>query len=469
MTSGRFAYFVILAGMRTGSNLLEERLGALGGVETFGEVFNPHFVGKPNQDSLLGISRKARDADPVAVINRMLSVSRGLPGFRLFRDHDPRVLDHVLGDPRAAKIFLRRNPLESYVSLKIAQKTGQWWMGDVRRSKTGQVTFDPDDFAAFLSEHSHAETLMRYQVQITGQTAFEISYEDLADPKVIAGLAMHLGLDPAGAKAPVKAKVQNPSPLSDKVTNFAAMQAALGGMDPFGTDRWPSFEPDYLPGLKAWRVGQALPLVFAPLNNGTAPEVVTAMAGVDGDAAPLAIGTQAALRKWKRTHPGHRSFTVVRHPVDRAWDAYRRYLMDGAPEPMERVQAVLRESFHVDLGGDLVAGFLGTMGFIKANLSRQTALAPRPAFGAQSLLLEAVSGVMPPDVVIRRETFGDEFQSLVGAVGAKAAPAAQADAAPLLPGASLAEAYNKDIEAAVKAAYPRDYMMFGYGRWDQAA
>lgn len=467
--SDRFAYFVILAGMRTGSNLLEERMAALGGAETFGEVFNPHFFGKPGQDSLLGMTRKERDADPVRVIDRMVSVAKGLSGFRLFRDHDPRVLDHVLRDPRAAKILLRRNPLESYVSLKIAQKTGQWWMGDVRQSRTGKVTFDPDDFAAYLTEHNHAESMARYQLQITGQTAFEIAYEDLGDPDVIAGLARHLGLDPAGAKAPVKAKVQNPSPLSEKVSNFEDLQAALRGLDPYATEGWPNFEPDYLPGLKSWRVGQSLPLVFAPIANGTAAETRAVLAAVEGGAAPLAIGTQAALRKWKRAHPGHRSFSVVRHPVDRAWDAYRRHLMEGAPEPMERVQAVLRDSFSVDLGGDPVAGFLSTMGFIKANLSRQTALAPRPAFGAQALLLEAISKVMTPDHVIRRETFEADFAHVLGSVGAASPTTSPKESGKRLPGPDLADAYDKTIEAAVKAAYPRDYMMFGYGRWDQAA
>ena len=467
--SDRFAYFVILAGMRTGSNLLEERIAALGGAETHGELFNPHFFAKPGQDSHFGITRKERDADPVRVIGKMVAMASGLPGFRLFRDHDPRVLDHVLGDPKAAKILLRRNPLESYVSLKIAQKTGQWWMGDVRQSRTGKVVFESEDFAGYLAELTAAEASARRQLKVTGQTAFEVTYEDLGDPDVIAGLARHLGLDPAGAKAPVTAKVQNPAPLSEKVTNFADMQAALGALDPFGTNSWPNFEPDYLPGMKAWRVGRTVPLVFAPLNNGTAAEGVAALTAVEAGANPKPIGTQAALRKWKRGHPGHRSFSVVRHPVDRAWDMYRRHLVDDAPEPMEQVQAVLRDSFKVDLGGDPVAGFLSSMSFVKANLNRQTALAPRPAFGSQALLLEGIARVMPPDMVLRRETFADDFQRLVTDVGVNAVPAATAAAAPSLAGPSLAEAYDKSMEAAVKAAYPRDYMMFGYGRWDQAA
>ena len=44
-----FDYFVVLAGMRTGSNLLEEQLAAMPGIVSHGELFNPHFFGKPDQ------------------------------------------------------------------------------------------------------------------------------------------------------------------------------------------------------------------------------------------------------------------------------------------------------------------------------------------------------------------------------------------------------------------------------------
>ena len=73
MTTGKFDYFVVLAGMRTGSNLLEEQLSAMPGVVSFGEVFNPHFFGKPDKDSLWGLSMAARDKDPVRVIGAMCS------------------------------------------------------------------------------------------------------------------------------------------------------------------------------------------------------------------------------------------------------------------------------------------------------------------------------------------------------------------------------------------------------------
>lgn len=468
MRGGTFDYFVIFAGMRTGSNLLEEKLAGLRGVETHGELFNPHFIGNPSQTTLKGKSQKERDADPVGFLDSVVRAAKGLPGFRLFRDHDPRMIEHVLNDRRAAKILLSRNPLESFVSLKIAQKTGQWWMGDARDAKVARMTFDAEDFARFMSEHSEAERLVRRTLQITGQTGFEISYEDLSDADVIAGAARFLGADPADGPAKSKAKVQNPSALSDKVTNFRAMKTALGELDPLGTDRWPNFEPPYLPGLKAWRVGAVSPLVFAPVANGTGGVALAAMESLDKQ-APIPIGTQPALRNWKRKHPGHRSFTIIRHPVERAWDTFCRHIRDGAPEPMERVRDVLKKSFEVDLSGDPKDTFLKVMVFAKANLRKQTALAPRPAFGSQSLLIEAISRVMPPDLVIRLERFEDEFPTLLASAGVKAPEDWTQPAATGFKVPALAEIYDKTIETAVKSAYPRDYMMFGYGRWDQAA
>ncbi|MEO1026852.1 MAG: nodulation protein NodH, partial [Pseudomonadota bacterium] len=98
-----FDYFVVLAGMRTGSNLLEEQLSAMPGIVSHGELFNPHFFGKPGVSQKWELSMAARNSDPVRIIAAMRWASEGLPGFRLFYDHDDRVISHVLQDKRAAK------------------------------------------------------------------------------------------------------------------------------------------------------------------------------------------------------------------------------------------------------------------------------------------------------------------------------------------------------------------------------
>ena len=120
----KFDYFIVFAEMRTGSNFLEANLNAFDGIECHGEAFNPHFIGYPNKDNILGVSQAQRDANANHLIDTIKAHSDGLGGFRYFHDHDPRVLDIALSDPRCAKIVLTRNPVDSYVSWKIAHQIG---------------------------------------------------------------------------------------------------------------------------------------------------------------------------------------------------------------------------------------------------------------------------------------------------------------------------------------------------------
>jgi len=115
----KFDYFVVFAEMRTGSNFLEANINMFDGLRCMGEAFNPHFIGYPQTDDIFGITQKDRDADPLALIEAVRKAD-GLCGFRFFNDHDPRVLDTILNDPKCAKIILTRNPVDSFVSWKIA-------------------------------------------------------------------------------------------------------------------------------------------------------------------------------------------------------------------------------------------------------------------------------------------------------------------------------------------------------------
>ena len=130
----QFDYFVMFAEMRTGSNFLESNLNSFDGLTCYGEAYNPHFIGYPSKNDLLGVTQAMRDADPLCVINKIIEKTDGLPGFRLFHNHDARAIDHCIPDPKCAKIILTRNPLESYVSWKIAQQTNQWKLTNVKNA-----------------------------------------------------------------------------------------------------------------------------------------------------------------------------------------------------------------------------------------------------------------------------------------------------------------------------------------------
>ena len=127
----QFDYFVVFAEMRTGSNFLEANLNAFEGLACHGEAFNPHFIGYPKRDSLLDVTQAVRDDQPRRLL-RAIKQTPELSGIRYFHDHDPRVFDLVMEYPACAKIILTRNPVDSYVSWKIAQETGQWKLPDIR-------------------------------------------------------------------------------------------------------------------------------------------------------------------------------------------------------------------------------------------------------------------------------------------------------------------------------------------------
>jgi hypothetical protein len=113
------------------------------------------------------------------MIERMIEETEGIAGFRLFPGHDPRALEHCLPTRRCAKVVLARNPVDSYVSLKIARKTGQWWLGDHDARKPPRRVSIP--WSSTVS--SAPAGLLRAcppNPADGGQTAFHIHYDDLA-------------------------------------------------------------------------------------------------------------------------------------------------------------------------------------------------------------------------------------------------------------------------------------------------
>jgi hypothetical protein len=166
----------------------------------------------------------------------------GWRAFVFFHDHEPRVLETILTDPRCAKIVLTRNPVESYVSWKIAQETGQWKLTNVAKRKDAQARFDAREFTRHLEALQAFQLKLMKRLQTTGQTAFYVAYEDLQDVEVMNGLAAFLEQPDRLERLDRNLKRQNPEPLSAKVANFEEMEAALAKTDHFGLGRTPNFE-----------------------------------------------------------------------------------------------------------------------------------------------------------------------------------------------------------------------------------
>ncbi len=454
----------MFAEMRTGSNFLEANLNSMAGVTCHGEVFNPHFIGKKDQTSLLGFSLADREADPLALIRALRAQTDGLAGFRYFHDHDPRVLQPVLEDPRCAKIILTRNPLESYVSLKIAQETNQWKLTSAKNLKTAQVRFDAAEFEAHVSALQAFQMVLMHGLQVTGQTAFYIDYDDINDLDVLNGLAAFLGVKGL-ASLDDSLKKQNPEEIAQKLVNPDEMARALSRLDRFNLARTPNFEPRRPPMVPQFLAARQTGLLYMPVKGGPVAQVsgwLAGFGGVEGDFS------QKTLRQWKRAHPGHRSFTVLRHPVARAHDAFCASILSGH---LAAIRDQVVKAHKLDLpepGKDYPdaaahrAGFIGFLHWVKLNLSGQTGARVDAHWASQTAILQGFAAFQGPDVVLREDRLSEGLAFLAAEVG-QTAPALPTEAHQTF--SRLGAIYDAQVEAATREAYARDYVAFGFADW----
>jgi hypothetical protein len=313
---------------------------------------------------------------------------------------------------------------------------------------------------------------VRRALQTTGQTAFQIDYDDLGDAEVISGLYAFLGVEPLPRPRRTRSKAQNPDPLASKVTNPQTMRTALSRLDPFQTDRIPDFEVPRGPGVAGYRVAAGAPVMFQPAGLVARDEVDGWLAAISGGRAPERGLGQQPLRAWMRRHPGHRRITVVEHPLTRVHDAFVRVVLPTGVPDYEEVRHILVHTHRVPLPEDPAdpgydaaahkAAFLAFLGFVRGNLGGQTGLRPDPAWASQTVLLQAMSRFAPPDVVIRHEDLGRALDRLSDDLGLpRAAPGATpASVAPVPLSAILDDA----VHEALAATYRRDFVTLGYSR-----
>ncbi len=473
-----FDSFAIFAEMRTGSNFLEANLNEVPGLICHGEAFNPHFIGHKNRHQALGVTMAQREADPLRLLGAMKAQQGVLPGFRFFHDHDSRVLKHVLADRRCAKVVLTRNPVDSYVSRKIAAETGQWKLTDMKHQRSARVRFDPAEFEAHLAELQQFQQVLLHALQTSGQTAFYLAYEDVGDLEVLNGLVRFLGVEGRLGSVSNKLKKQNPAPLSEKVANFDEMTAALARLDRFDLTRTPNFEPRKGPMVPGYVAAAEAPLLFMPINGGPVARVEGWLAALDavGPDALRRNFNQKSLRQWKRGHPGHRSFTVVTHPLERAHDAFwTRILPVSGPAALPALRETLRREYKIPLPEDGAGedygperhrpAFLAFLQFLKGNLGGQTGIRVDQAWASQSTLLQGMAQFALPDMVLRAERLVEDLAILSAQIGRRAlAPIGTPAEVPV----PLSEIYDDELEAAAREAYQRDYMMFGYRAWRES-
>jgi LPS sulfotransferase NodH len=467
MTSLCFSGFVVLAEMRTGSNFLENNLNRIPGIKCHGEAFNPFFIGGEGKQEYLGLSLDDRRADPGMLLRAMKAATPGLSGFRYFHDHDPRVFDLVINDPAIAKIILTRNQLESYVSWKIAMQSDQWWLANTKHLTKTSAVFDLEEFRARLEALEAHQRRVVHRLQSTGQTAYYIDYADILDLDVLNGLAAFLGVEGRLEALDYRFKKQNPEAIEDKVANPQEMKAGLQTIDWFDVSHTPNYEPRRTAMVPQYVASRAAPVLFMPIK--AAPEArlrkwLKCFGEIDTGL------DRNLLRKWKETHPGQLSFTVLRHPLERAHVAWCDYL---ARDPMPELRPYLKRVHKLELppraqagyGADQDghrAGFLVFLDFVKHLLNGRTELRTLPTFGTQQAFINGFAGLQSPDHILREDRLEVGLKFLCDEVGLEmpALPKSEKET-PF----ALTDLYGPDLEDAARAAYWRDYQGFGFGDW----
>ncbi|PLS22751.1 sulfotransferase family 2 domain-containing protein [Neptunicoccus cionae] len=482
--AGPFKYFVLLANMRTGSNLFEQNIQLFDGFSCHGELFNPHFIGFPNTTTAFGVTMTERELKPQKLINRMVAKENDtLPGFRLFSDHDPRVLEHCLNDPQCAKIVLTRNPLDSFVSHAIAKATDQWKLTDVSKRKLAKVRFDFLEFKSYLTRLQTYLTQIRHSLQKSGQTAFYLGYDDLNDVEIFNGLARFLGEEVELKQLGDKIVRQNPEGLEEKVENYAEMVEQLRQLDLLNTDAVPVLEPVRNPGSKNFVAGNDVPLLFMPMARDELPEVANWLAShQSGSGAVMGEMNQKQLNTWLSDTPVRRSFTVIRHPLERAYEAFYNHIFCSGDKMFPWIRTALENHYGVDLPDKRTTlepnrtvlensgysaeahgrAFLGFLDFLKGNLQGQTRARVDQSWASQNSILQGYGRLTFPDVLIRYENLEEELQRIESDMGLDPKPLQKA-AAPYC--YDLGEIYTVEMEKRARDVYARDYQMFGFSDW----
>jgi hypothetical protein len=199
--------FVIVTLPRSGSYNLVSLLNSAPDIVCHGEVFKRDVVElRPLHLEKMGMKHAdvaQRDAKPIAFLQRLRSVNaRKIFGFKMFPEHATRVAQlnaQVLRNSGWRKIFLQRNPIESYASLLRAKQTNVWTVRTTAKAPPSQetlharVTFTPDTFDEHLKLTAWYEKLLAGIRGVPDNPVMTVDYEQIADRSALPELLRFVG------------------------------------------------------------------------------------------------------------------------------------------------------------------------------------------------------------------------------------------------------------------------------------
>lgn len=231
--------FIMMGMGRSGSNLIRTALARHPEVVVFNELFNR------SQGNHIGWAQpgfrttaedlRLRDDAPVDFLERRVfrPMWPGVKavGFKLFYYHVPKegaVWRTLEQQPELSVIHLkRRDLLEAYASLTVAQRTGVWIQPANRDAPPGpdQVELEYESCRDYFTQ----AVQWREEFDRRFPHSLEVYYEDVLDDYEgqMLRIQRHLGLRPRRVQPTTKK--QNRRPLQQLIANYRELQARFRG------------------------------------------------------------------------------------------------------------------------------------------------------------------------------------------------------------------------------------------------
>lgn len=237
--------FVVYTLPRTGSYHLTSLLASAPDIVCHGEVFKANTVELPRwHKRQLGLdvergadNRPVRDADPVAFLDALSALTpRRHFGFKLFADHvrDRPSLNHAVLEAKAwRKVFLLRNPLESYASYLRARETGVWTLrGETPRAVDRdvldkRVVFAAAGFDRYMEEIVAFRRRVAELTRLAGNPCHAIGYHQVGDHEAVGALLRFIGSRATPETLKSEMHRQFSGRLEDAFSNWPEVRDAL--------------------------------------------------------------------------------------------------------------------------------------------------------------------------------------------------------------------------------------------------
>jgi hypothetical protein len=275
-------------------------------------------------------------------------------------------------------------------------------------------------------------------VRRSGQTSFPIDYDELHDVGLLNGIAAFLGVEGRLETVSNKIKKQIADPPSVMIENWDEVA------DLFETDTATHRFRSGGPGVNRYLAAAGLPLLYMPVRGGSDREFDEWFSSF-GEALTF---NQTSLRHWREETSELRSFTIVRHPMDRLIALYFSDIRSDLKDKLERRYQVRFTPHPTD--EDLIK----FARIVRATASTQTSIKAPPGWAPQSDNLRDLTQLSAPDHVFREETLEEELLALCERLGIQCPPLPEVR--------SLRNFHSAELDAEVRALWGVDYVNFGY-------